>query len=358
MLTLTVPLGALAYPIHIGAGALASLGSALGEAGLFGRAALISDENVARAHGAAALDALRSAGLEPEIAAIPPGEASKQVARAEALWTWLIERGFRREHAVVALGGGVVGDLAGFVAATYLRGVPFVQVPTSLLAMVDSSVGGKVGVDHPLGKNLVGAFHQPKLVLIDPATLATLPVRERWSGLGEAVKTALLEGGALLPLLEAELERIATGPPDDACVQMLAACVHYKARVVAADEREGGLRRVLNLGHTFGHALEQATGYTRFTHGEAVALGLRAAVWLSREMIGLPAAEAERALRLVARIAVEPPRDGVDREAVLRAMGRDKKGGRFVLLGHLGEPRVVDGVPPELVARALDEALR
>jgi 3-dehydroquinate synthase len=193
---------------------------------------------------------------------------------------------------------------------------------------------------------------------MDPATLATMPVRERWSGLGEAVKTALLDGGALLSLLETELERIAEQPASDACVQMLAACVHYKARVVAVDERESGPRRVLNLGHTFGHALEQATGYARFTHGEAVALGLRAALWLSREMIGLPAAETERALKLVARVPVEPGRADLDRPALLAAMGRDKKSGRFVLLGHLGEPRAVDAVPPELVARALEEALR
>ncbi len=204
--------------------------------------------------------------------AIPPGEQQKTLATAERIWTALVAAGATRADHVVGVGGGVVGDLAGFCAATYQRGVPVVQVPTTLVAQVDSAYGGKTGVDLPEAKNYVGAYHQPAGVLVDPGLLATLPPEERAAGYAEVVKTALIAGGPLW-------ERVAAGAPVDEAVVL--ACARTKLRVVAADERDGGLRQVLNLGHTVGHAIETATGYARFRHGEAVGLGLLAALRLS-----------------------------------------------------------------------------
>jgi shikimate kinase/3-dehydroquinate synthase len=268
------------------------------------RRLVISDETVAALHGAQVPDA---AGLIE----IPPGEAHKTLQTAERVWHALVEQGATRADHVVALGGGVVGDLAGFCAATYQRGVGVVQVPTTLVAQVDSAYGGKTGVDLPEAKNYVGAYHQPIAVLTDPGLLATLAPQELAAGYAEVVKTALIAGGGLW-------DRVAAGAPVDDDV--IIGCVRTKLRVVAADERDGGARQALNLGHTVGHAIETVTGYSRFRHGEAVGLGLLAALRLSGQD-----ALREVVADLLAAAGLPTRMEGVDAAAVAEATARDKK---------------------------------
>jgi 3-dehydroquinate synthetase len=319
------------------------------------RAGLLCDARLVSLHG----PALRA--LQPafgDLLARPVSEARKQLAEVEAMCEVLSARGLSRDGFVVAVGGGVLTDLAGLAAALYLRGVPWVSVPSTLLAQVDAGLGGKTGANLRAGKNLVGAFHQPRLVLCDPALLATLPARERWSGLAEVVKCALLDS-SMLDACEALLDRAAAGEAA-ALAPLIEASLRHKARVVASDEREGGARSFLNLGHTVGHALEAATGYQRFTHGEAVALGLRSALELSRPRMS--AADHARALRLVQRLRVEPAArlDEGERERALQSLTRDKKvkAGRvrFVLLRAPGAAELVEVAPADCI-RALDAAL-
>jgi shikimate kinase/3-dehydroquinate synthase len=326
--------GTTHYPVWIGEGVTAS-----GEWPLPSRRFLVTDGNVGR---------LYSERVEPLAGrvAVMPGEQSKTVAHAEIVWTELARGGMTRADHVVALGGGVVGDLAGFCAATYQRGVPVVQVPTSLVAQVDSAYGGKTGVDLPEAKNYVGAFHQPAAVIVDPATLETLPAEERAAGYAEVVKTALIAGGRLW-------ERVRGGAVDDEVT--IAACVRTKLRIVAADERDAGRRQVLNLGHTIAHAIETATGYARYRHGEAVGLGLLAALRLSgrgelREEVADLLSEHGLPIRL----------DGCDPPAVVEAIGRDKKkrgGGPvpFVLVEAPGDVRHGQDQPDADVRAAVEE---
>jgi 3-dehydroquinate synthase len=333
-------------------GALQRLPQLCAEAGLTGTAGLLCDAKLTLLHGEALL-ALRPALGDP--LARPVAEARKTLAEVEAMCETLSARGVQRDGFVVALGGGVLTDLAGLAAALYLRGVPWVSVPSTLLAQVDAGLGGKTGANLRAGKNLIGAFHQPRLLVCDPLLLVTLPARERWSGLAEVVKCALIATGDLLERCERDLEKAAAGDPD-ALAPLIEGALRVKARIVAADEREGGVRAFLNFGHTVGHALETATEYARFTHGEAVALGLRGALALS------PLPEKARALRLVERLQVATERalDAGQREAALQAMSRDKKARkgsvRFVVLDGLGAPRVAE-VSPADCARALAEAL-
>jgi 3-dehydroquinate synthase len=328
------------YEVRISDGALASL------RGFEGRLAVFVDENVARLHDASLRDALGERAYETFV--VPSGERHKTVATASRAWDWLASHRFERREPVVAIGGGVTGDLAGFVAATWLRGVPFVQVPTTLLAQVDASVGGKVAVDHPAGKNLIGAFHQPVEVLADTRFLTTLPLRERWAGLAEVVKTALLAGGELFEAVDAGLEQFAaTGDGLDA---VIAGCVAHKAAVVQRDPRERGERATLNLGHTIGHALELLGGYDVLLHGEAVAWGLRAELAL----VGLD--DTTREGKLVRRLCA-PRLSGVDVEAVLDAMRTDKKVSRgrvkFALIDGAGRARWGVEVPDAEVRAAV-----
>lgn len=319
------------------AGALRRVPELCDSSGLTGPAALLCDARLLELH-AERLRELESR-LGPAIGR-PVSEEKKQLAEVEAMCEALAARGLLRDGFVAALGGGVLTDLAGFAAAIYLRGVPWVSLPSTLLAQVDAGLGGKTGANLRAGKNLAGAFHQPRLVVCDTELLATLPLRERWSGLAEVVKCALLEGGELLERCEQTLERAADGDAA-ALAPLVEGSLRLKARLVEADEREGGARAHLNLGHTVGHALEAATGYARFTHGEAVALGLRGMLELSASM-----PDRERALRLVERLRVAAPTnlDGREREAALQAMSRDKKARkgalRFVVLDRIGAPSV------------------
>ncbi len=286
--SITVDAPGGASTITVRSGGLEELGMLVAQR--WGRAArvfAVSDDVVWGLHGPRLTAALEAAGLSVAARTVPTGEASKSLALAAELYSWLAGERAERGDPLLAFGGGVVGDLAGFVAATYLRGVPLVQVPTTLLAMVDSSVGGKTGVNLPAGKNLVGAFYQPALVLADPALLRTLPPRELRSGWSEVVKYAALEGSVpglagerLLPRLRDEGAALGA-LREPALSTAIRRCIAIKAAVVGQDEREAGLRRILNLGHTIGHAVEAAAGYGRFTHGEAVAIGLRGAARLA-----------------------------------------------------------------------------
>jgi 3-dehydroquinate synthetase len=347
-------------------GALEHLGELCAGVGFRGTGALLCDARLLATPWREALLAQESTRLG---APIPRSvsEAHKVLAEVEEMCDALSARGVQRDGFVVAVGGGVLTDLAGFAAAIYLRGIPWVSVPTTLLAQVDAGLGGKTGANLRTGKNLVGAFHQPRLVVCDAALLTTLPPRERWSGLAEVVKCALLDPGrdsGGMPLLdgsERDLERAAAGEAD-ALAPLIESCVRYKAEIVAQDEREGGRRAFLNLGHTVAHALEAATGYARFTHGEAVALGLRSTLWLSRARGLLDEGGFQRGTKLVGRLKITADRrlDDAERAAALAALSRDKKARagrvRFVLLAGLGAPQVVDVDPQECV-RALEASL-
>ncbi|MDP2661704.1 MAG: 3-dehydroquinate synthase [Dehalococcoidia bacterium] len=347
------------YPVYMKP--LSELGERLGRCGLSGSAYVISDENVFTLHGARAEESLRLSGFRVTSYCIPPGEGSKSLAMLSRLYDWLLAQGPERGHAIVALGGGVVGDLAGLAAATLLRGIPYVQVPTSLLAMVDSSVGGKTAINHPTGKNLIGAFYQPCLVLMDTTTLRTLPATELSSGWAEVIKHGLIRDAAYFESLQ---DRSASllALDQEATREAILGSVTIKADIVGRDERETtGERSLLNYGHTLAHGLEVAAGYGRLLHGEAVAVGMAGAGFISREMDLLSAEKADAQEELLRRYGLPTRCKDVDRERVLEAMAMDKKvrSGkiRWVLLEDIGRAMLRNDVPPELVTEALDYLL-
>ncbi len=347
--------------VRIARGCLAQLGRFTRDVTGARRVVLVTDSHVAPLYGRVALRSLARAGLAARLAQVPAGERSKSPARLAALWERCAAAGLGRRDAVVALGGGVVGDLAGFVAATYLRGVAWVGVPTSLLAQVDSSVGGKTAVDLAAGKNLAGAFHQPAGVLVDPDVLRTLPVRHRRAGLAESVKLGMAVDARLFRWIERHAARAADGDIT-VLAETVARSIRAKARVVMGDphEREGGARAALNLGHTAGHALESAMEYRGPLHGEAVAWGLRVAADLSSRVAGLPGEDRLRLSVLLDLLGLpgRPSRVPVDR--LLEAMAQDKKRSgsdvRWVLTPRMGHASVPRLVPRRLVRTALIEA--
>ena len=350
------------YIVDIAPGLLQALGDDPGTAGLSGRVAVVTDSNVRSLWGERVLGTLVRGGLDAQLLEIPAGEGSKTLARADALWTRLIESGFGRSDTVLALGGGVVGDLAGFVAATFHRGMRLVQAPTTLLAQVDASIGGKVAIDHRLGKNLIGAFHPPARVLSDVSTLRTLPARERWNGLAEVVKTALVLDGELFSELETALAALGEGRmDDDGWAGVVGRTAALKARLVSEDELERGPRMLLNFGHTIGHALEAATGHGPLTHGEAVVVGMRAALAVSRRLGRLNPDEERRALAVLDRFPARPSVPRPTRDEVRAALGRDKKasGGkiRYVVLDGIGHGAIEPALSEELLGYAIDRAL-
>jgi 3-dehydroquinate synthase len=337
MRTVHIELGARGYPIRIGAGLLAQPGAWAEAAGRACR--LVTDRNVAGHYLEPARRALNLA--DAHCLVLPAGEAQKTFANSGRVVDWLLDGALPRDGMVIALGGGVVGDLAGFAAAVCQRGVDFVQVPTTLLAQVDSSVGGKTGVNHARGKNLIGAFHQPRAVIADLDTLKTLPRREVLAGVAEVIKYGLLGDAAFFASLERRLDALLA--LEAAIVaDVVETCCRMKARIVAADEREAGPRALLNLGHTFAHAIETHTGYGEWLHGEAVAVGLCMAADLSHRLGSIPAADAERCERLVARagLPTRPP-PGLTPARFRELMGQDKKvragRPRLVLLRALGD---------------------
>lgn len=357
-----VDLGERGYDILIGEGVRRRVGGMAREVVRPSRVAVITDRTVAGLYGSEVSDSLKRAGLQTALIDIPPGEETKTLPQAGRLYSALVAAGLDRGSLVVALGGGVVGDLAGFVAATYMRGVPYLQVPTTLLAMVDSSVGGKVAVDLPEGKNLVGAFYQPRLVLIDPETLRTLPQREVRAGLAEVVKYGVILDAHFFAYLEEHAERLLALEPA-VTVAVIRRCCELKAQVVQQDEREAGLRAILNYGHTFAHALEAVTGYRRFRHGEAVARGMVAASLLAEELGMVTEEVTRRQVSLLRRLGLEVamPED-LSAEELMAAFGRDKKARsgrlRVVLPTRVGEVQVVSEPDRGLLVRALERARR
>jgi len=345
--TLAVALGGRSYPIHIGSALLTAIGELLPST-RSGRAVIVTNPVVAAHHLDPLQKGLERAGVRHDVIFVPDGEAQKNWGALYEIHTRLLELKAERSTMLIALGGGVIGDLAGFAAATYQRGMPLVQIPTTLLAQVDSSVGGKTAVNHPLGKNMIGAFYQPAAVIIDSATLATLPDREYASGLAEVVKYGAIRSPELFGWLESNVELL-RGRDDAAATEAIHESCRIKAEVVAADERETGERVLLNFGHTFGHAIEVGTGYGTWLHGEAVAAGMVLAGELSVRMTGLPTAESGRLRQLLSRfgLPVDAPRLGTDR--YLELMARDKKveSGklRLVLLEALGRATVHADVP-------------
>lgn len=348
------------YPVFCGWGELERLGGRMADAGLSGRATIVSDENVAALYGQQAEDALQQAGFEAGRVVVPPGEASKSLETASQIYDHLVGWRIERGQAIVALGGGMVGDLAGFVAATYLRGLPLVQGPTSLLAMVDAAVGGKVAVDHPQAKNLIGAFYQPRLVVADTSLLLTLPRRELVSGLAEVVKHGLILDASYFEFLEAEAEAILQ-LDRDAITEAVERSMALKAAVVSEDPHEQARRIILNYGHTIGHAIEAATGYGNFLHGEAVAIGIVGAAMISHRMGLIPAEAVRRQRALLQRLGLPTSCPGVEAAAILEAMTLDKKvrgkAIRWVLLEDIGRAVVRDDVPQELAEAVVAELI-
>ena len=343
------------YDILVGEGLLADAGPLVAGqasgAGHSGRCAVLTHPAIAKAHGQTLLSSLRLAGFEPALMEIPDGEANKTLDTVAGLYERFVETKLDRRSPVIALGGGVVGDVAGFAAATYLRGVPFVQIPTSMLAMVDASVGGKTGVDLPQGKNLVGAFKQPALVLIDPAVLSTLPPAEFRSGLAEVVKHGIIGAPELFEALEGKNEAI---PP--ALAELIADAVRVKVALVEEDPFESGRRAVLNLGHTFGHAIEIVSGY-RTRHGEGVAIGLAAATRLAARRELCDPTLVTRVEGLLERLGLPTRVVGLPPEQIVAAMATDKKRAgsrlRFILPRAIGDVDVFDDVTTEEVLAVL-----
>jgi 3-dehydroquinate synthase len=344
---LTVELGERSYPIDIGPGLLER--SELFAPHVKGRrAVIVTNATVAPLYAARLAATLERAGARTLRIELPDGEAHKDWQTLDRIFAGLLLARADRGTILVALGGGVVGDMAGFAAATYQRGIAHLQVPTTLLAQVDSSVGGKTAINHPLGKNMVGAFHQPSAVVIDTSTLATLPAREFAAGLAEVVKYGAIHDVEFLAWIEDNAARLEAREPQTLGTAILRSC-QIKAAIVAADEREAGVRALLNFGHTFGHAIESAAGYGTWLHGEAVAAGMALAARFSVHAGRLAAADAERLVRLLERfhLPVAPPR--IAREVWLEYMGRDKKNEgehiTLILLDALGRAAVVKDTP-------------
>jgi 3-dehydroquinate synthase len=353
-----VPLGKRSYNIKIGPELISHLGDECARLKSSTRCAIITDTNVGKRFAKPVFEALVKASFEPSLIVVPAGETAKSFKSVQACYDQLAEHRMERKSFVIALGGGVVGDLAGFVAATYLRGIPFVQVPTTLLAHVDSSVGGKVGVNLKSGKNLVGAFHQPKMVVCDLDTLDSLPLREFRAGLAEVIKYGIIYDARLFAQLERDLPKLLRRDPKT-LTSIIARCCEIKADVVGKDETEGGLRQILNFGHTIGHALEAISSYGRFLHGEAIAIGQVCAARLSRTFCSLPDSDVERITNLFHRAGL-PTRarfNASQRTKIFAAMRLDKKvsGGeiKFVLAKKIG--KVVWG--QRIPDRAIHEVL-
>ncbi|MGL5947571.1 MAG: 3-dehydroquinate synthase [Aeromonas sp.] len=357
MSTLTVALGARSYPITIGAGTLTRVDGLRAMLGTT-RVLLISDEHVAPLYAAPLVQAL--SGLALETLVLPAGEAQKSLACFERICTQLLQSGYGRDTTLIALGGGVIGDLVGFVAACYQRGVPFVQIPTSLLAQVDSSVGGKTAINHPLGKNMLGAIYQPQLVVIDTTCLATLPRREFAAGLAEVIKYGVMWDSEFFAWLETHLPAL-LAHDQAALTHAISRCCAIKADIVARDETEQGERALLNLGHTFGHAIETAQGYGQWLHGEAVAVGIWLAALCAAARGQMSAGDLVRlrALLLAAELPIAPPA-AMPAESFLPLMRRDKKNQagkiRLVLPVALGQAHLVDNVTDAEILAAITRA--
>ena len=345
------------YPVVAGWGILDDLGDRLVDVGVRGTAYIITDDNVMNPYGRRVQRALEAAGIAAHCFIIPAGESSKSFELAQAIYQWLAERKAERGHTIVSVGGGVPGDLGGFVAATYLRGMAFVQVPTSMAAMVDASIGGKVAINLPQAKNLVGAFYQPRGVFADASALSTLGKRELAEGWAEAIKHGFILDAELVDMFEEHAEALMDVDPEISA-DIIRRSMAIKAEVVSQDERETlGIRILLNYGHTIGHALEASTEYGRFLHGEGVSVGMMGAARMAAEMGMMSPSIVDRQQRLLERFSLPISAPGVPAEDVLTAMSLDKKvqsgTNRWVMLEDVGRSVVRQDVPWELVERTV-----
>jgi 3-dehydroquinate synthase len=354
-----VHLGSRSYDIKIGPGLLSRVGPDCARLKLGRRCAIITDTNVGRRYAKPVFESLVKADFEPSLVVVPAGETAKSLKSVQTCYDRLASARLERKSFIVALGGGVVGDLAGFVAATYLRGIAFVQVPTTLLAQVDSSVGGKVGVNLKAGKNLVGAFYQPQLVLCDLTTLDSLAHREYRAGLAEVIKYGIIYDSKLFELLERDLPRLLEREPR-ILAAVVARCCEIKARVVGQDETESGLRSILNFGHTVGHALESVSSYGKYLHGEAISIGQVAAAHLSSDILKLPARDVDRITDLFKRsgLPTSTRMNAVQHRKIFGAMRLDKKVSageiKFVLASRIGKVKWGLRVSEPMVHRVLN----
>ncbi|MBI4644303.1 MAG: 3-dehydroquinate synthase [Deltaproteobacteria bacterium] len=357
-ITLPLPGRDQSYQILIDPGLRLRLPQVLGALRLPARVFIVTDTRVGSLYGDQTVAVLKDAGYSPTLLTVPRGEKAKTWPVAQRLARELLARGADRSSPLLALGGGVVGDLTGFLASIFMRGVPFIQIPTTLLAMVDAAIGGKTAINLPEGKNLLGTFHQPRLVAIDPQFLQTLPASQRRNGLAEVLKAGFIRDPDLLTRLDKEANRIFKDEGE--LTEIIHRAAAIKAEVVAADEREGGLRRILNFGHTLGHGLEQASKF-RLPHGEAVAWGMLAALRLSEKLAGLAPQEAAWGRQLIRNFGLARSLPRLDPQAVLSALTLDKKRQQdrvvFVLLKRLGEPVIQEDVPLELIKEVLHEVV-
>lgn len=344
------------YDITIGKGLAKELAEQVKAQNFSEKGLLVTDSNVGKLYAAKMVEVLKEAGLDVDVFTVPAGETSKALETAEKIYTRAIELGLDRKSPIFALGGGVVGDLTGFVAATYMRGVPFVQLATSLLAQVDSSVGGKVAVNHHLGKNMIGAFYQPKFVIIDLECLETLPKREVYTGLGEIVKYGAIYDEEFFQYLEEHADEILV--LDKVPMEhIIGRSCEIKADVVTQDEKEKGLRRILNFGHTMAHAIEKETRYLRYNHGEAVAIGMVGAAYISRELGLMSDKDVTRLIELIQKLHLPIKAEGCTVEAMFRSTLHDKKTVNgvvhWVLLDGIGKVSEVTEVPEDVVRKCM-----
>ncbi|HEY0663454.1 MAG TPA: 3-dehydroquinate synthase [Thiobacillaceae bacterium] len=355
MQTLTVDLGDRSYPIHIGSGLLGRADLILPHLAQK-RVVVVTNTTVAPLYLDRLTATLAAAGVSAMPVVLPDGEAYKNWETLNLVFDALLTQRAERKTTLIALGGGVIGDMTGFAVACYQRGMPFIQIPTTLLSQVDSSVGGKTGINHPFGKNMIGAFYQPKLVLADTDTLKTLPPRELSAGLAEVIKYGLIWDAEFLAWLEANMDKLRALDPAAITHAIYRSC-EIKAQVVGEDEREGGIRAILNLGHTFGHAIETGMGYGNWLHGEAVAAGMVLAAQVSQRMGWLTDADVERTRALIRAAGLPDVAPDLGLEKWLDYMGHDKKveGGklRFVLLKKLGEAVITADVPTDVLSGVL-----
>ncbi len=356
MQTLRVALSDRAYPVHVGAGLLQQprlLLDTLSKP----RATIVTNETVLPLYAHSVAAALQGAGVKVVTAVLPDGEEYKTAKSLDLIWETMLRARCDRQTTVIAIGGGVVGDLAGFAAATYMRGVPYVQVPTTLLAQVDSSVGGKTAINHPLGKNMIGAFYQPVSVIADIATLSSLPERELRAGLAEVIKHGLILDREFFVWLEANIERLLAREPE-ALTHAVSRSIAIKAGVVAIDERETGPRALLNLGHTFGHAIEAGLGFGTWLHGEAVGTGMIMAADLSCRLGRIGANDLQRVRALIAKtgLPLQGPNLGTDRYLELMSLDKKVADGRIrlVLLDEIGRAAIAESTPPEALRASLE----
>ena len=346
------------YEIHVGQNLLNQVAELLANVGAAGPVGIISNATVNDLYGGMIREALKQAGFVTRTILIPEGEEYKTLASAEQVMSALISQGMERSGTILALGGGVVTDLGGFVASILYRGIKLVHIPTTLLSMVDAAVGGKTGVNHSSGKNLIGSFYQPDLVVMDVKTLESLPRRDRVSGYAEMFKMGVIRDTSYLAFLEEHMDECLAAESSDILIQAITRSCELKSEVVEADEKEADLRRILNFGHTLGHAIETTLGYGVIRHGEAVILGMYGAGWLSNQVGDLPDNDWQKLSAMLVRIPLELSLEALNPDAIEQATRLDKKVKNsqlnFVLLHHLGEPYIQSGIPTLMIKLAVD----